>query len=174
MCGNGRICVNTHGGYECVTPFQCTDKKFYRKLMTTDEFSYRQITTNICRRKKCRRLSLNETTYRQCRGLPLSVSHHYIDITSDLSVPASLLKIKFPARRRRQNYNFVIVDGDGDLFSLRQPANYRPLAFLVLNRSLKGPAKHQVKIDMRTYNRRGNMRDNRMLTIFINVSAYEF
>ena len=142
--------------------------------MTTDEFGYRQITTNICRKKRCRNLARNRSEYIQCRQLPLSVSHHYVDITSGLETPTDILRIVFPARRRRQRYHFSVSKGDRGLFGIRQPSQFIPHAYLVLLRPVQGPAEYNVHVDMRTYNRRMQMRDSRMLTVLVIVSRYEF
>ena len=174
ICGANRTCVNTHGSHKCIEPIKCADEKYYRKLMTTDEFGYRQVTTNICRRKRCHRFIEKDGTDQFCRQLPLSVSQHYIDITSGLDVPTDLFRINFPARRRRQRYNFSIVSGDQALFRLRQPSMYRPLAYLVLSQSLTGEATFTVEVDMNTYNKKGEMRDNRKLNIHVYVSSYNF
>ncbi|CAK8678109.1 unnamed protein product [Clavelina lepadiformis] len=174
MCRRGETCVNIHGGYRCIEALTCPKSGFYRKLMTTDEFGYRQVTTNICRRKRCRRITSNNTAYAECRSQPLSVSFHYVDVTSGLQTPTNLLKISFPARRRRQEYHFSIPQGDMSLFNLHQPSRYRPMAYLRLNKEVTGPAEYAVKVDMSTYDKRGNMRDNRMLTITVIVSEYDF
>ena len=142
--------------------------------MITDEFGYRQVTTNICRRKRCTRFAQDDSSFQFCRGLPLSVSSHYVDITSRLDAETDLFRINFPARRRKQMYNFNIVSGDQVLFRLRQPSMYQPLAYLVLNQALTGPATHTVEVEMSTYNRRREMRDNRKLNIRVIVSSYSF
>lgn len=166
--------MNIHGSYKCIESHECPSKKFYRKLMTTDEFGYRQITTNMCRKKRCRKIAQNQLEYSECRQLPLSVSYHYIDITSGLKTPTDILRIALPKRRRRQRYYFKISEGDSRLFGIRQPYQYMPHAYLVLNHSIQGPGEYTVHVDMRTYNRKMQMRDNRMLTILIIVSPYEF
>ena len=174
ICPGDGTCVNTHGAYKCIDAHKCPAGGFYRKLMTTDEFGYRQVTTNMCRRKRCRRIAKSNAEYVQCRQQPLSVSYHYVDITSDLRAPADLLRVNFPARRRKQRYHFRISQGNDQLFTLRQPSMYRPMAYLVLSRSIQGPVEHTLHIDMRTYNRKNQMRDNRMLTVQVIVSRYTF
>ena len=174
ICGENRTCVNTHGDYQCIEPITCSNARYYRKLMITDEFGYRQVTTNICRRKRCTRFAQDDSSFQFCRGLPLSVSSHYVDITSRLDAETDLFRINFPARRRKQMYNFNIVSGDQVLFRLRQPSMYQPLAYLVLNQALTGPATHTVEVEMSTYNRRREMRDNRKLNIRVIVSSYSF
>jgi len=44
----------------------------------------------------------------------------------------------------------------------------------MLNKALSGPAEHAVKVDMSTYDKRGRMRDNRMMTITVFVSEFNF
>ena len=174
ICPDQETCVNIHGGYKCIDIHTCPAGGFYRKLMTTDEFGYRQVTTNTCRRKRCRRVAKSNAEYVQCRQQPLSVSYHFVDITSGLEAPSDLLRVNFPARRRRQRYHFRIAEGNQQLFSLRQPSMYRPMAYLVLSRTVSGPAEYTVKVDMRTYNRRNQMRDNRMITARVIISRYSF
>ncbi|XP_078490955.1 uncharacterized protein LOC100176194 [Ciona intestinalis] len=174
VCGPSDTCVNTRGGHKCMEQITCPDNNFYRKLMRTDEFRYRQITTNICRRKRCRRVTSNNETFAECKAQSLSISYHYIDIPTGLKLPSNLLKISFSPRRRRQQYHFQIAQGEENAFSLRQPSMYRPQAYLVLTGELTGPSQHMVKVDISTYNRRGEMRDNRMLTITVLVSEYTF
>ena len=173
-CPGHRTCVNTHGSYKCVDAIKCPEGGFYRKLMTTDEFGYRQVTTNMCRRRKCSKFAKSRAENVQCRRQPLSVSYHYVDITSNLPAFTRLVQVRFPARRRRQRYHFNIAHGDTSLFGLRQPSMYRPFAYLVINRPIQGPAEFKVEVDMRTYNRRNQMRDNRMMTIQVLVSRYTF
>ena len=174
MCGARSVCVNTHGSHRCIAPITCPAGGYYRKLMRTDEFGYRQVTMNICRRRGCKRITTDRSSLLACKRLPLSISYHYVSITSRLPTPAKLFRIKFPARRRRQQYNFSIVQGDRSAFSLRQMSMYRPRAYLMLNKALSGPAEHAVKVDMSTYDKRGRMRDNRMMTITVFVSEFNF
>nr|CAB3245008.1 fibulin-1 [Phallusia mammillata] len=174
MCNDGESCVNTHGGHQCIEPLQCPSNKFYRKLMRTDEFGYRQVTTNICRRRRCKKISTDNDMYSMCKKQPLSTSYHFVSVTSGLKAPTKLFRIKFPARRRRQQYNFSIVGNNQTMFSLHQMSMYRPHAYLMLNEQIDGPSEHTVKVDMSTYNGKGDMRDNRMLTITVFVSEYNF
>jgi hypothetical protein len=170
------MCVNLNGGYKCVlnNETECPAGGFYRKLMKTDEFTYKQVTTNRCRRK-CKKIAqVSAEQYEECKSNPLSVSYHFVSVTSNLQTPTKLLRMKFPARRRRQQYNFHMTQGDTNLFSIKQYSMYKPHAYLVLNQQPQGPSNHSVKIDVSTYNRRGQMRDNRMLTVTVFVSQYEF
>ena len=82
--------------------------------------------------------------------------------------------MKFPARRRRQRYDFKMTSGSTHLFTIKQYNMYKPQAYLVLTEAPQGPSNHSVKIDVSTYNRRGEMRDNRMLTVTVFVSEYDF
>uniref|UniRef100_F6PUJ2 EGF-like domain-containing protein n=1 Tax=Ciona intestinalis TaxID=7719 RepID=F6PUJ2_CIOIN len=155
VCGPSDTCVNTRGGHKCMKQITCPDNNFYR-------------------RKRCRRVTSNNETFAQCKAQSLSISYHYIDIPTGLKLPSNLLKISFSPRRRRQQYHFQIAQGEENAFSLRQPSMYRPQAYLVLTGELTGPSEHMVKVDISTYNRRGEMRDNRMLTITVFVSEYTF
>lgn len=153
---------------------ECPAGGFYRKLMKTDEFTYKQVTTNRCRRK-CKKIAqVDDTRYEECKKQPLSVSYHFVSVTSKLATPTKLLRMKFPPRRRRQRYDFRMTQGDASLFSIKQYSMYKPHAYLVLDQVPQGPSNHSVKIDVSTYNRKGAMRDNRMLTVTVFVSQYEF
>lgn len=114
-------------------------------------------------------------TVRECKSEPLSISYHYVAVTSGIPSNTPLLHISYSARRRRQHYNFNIVQGNEDgMFMLKQPSVYHPRAKLVVAGDLIGPSTHVVKIDMSTYHPSGRMRDSRMLTVTIYVSMYHF
>ncbi|XP_039248221.2 uncharacterized protein LOC120326064 isoform X1 [Styela clava] len=185
-CGSGETCVNTRGGFECVRPPKCpltaSGDSIYRKVMKTDEFGYRQVgkahlvTTNICRRQRCGKMAERDSmSVKECKAEPLSVSYHYVAVTSGLPKPTAVLHISYPARRRRQRYNFSIVQGNEEgIFMIKQHSMYMPRAQLVVTGNLNGPSRHTVKIDMATYQPNGKMRDSRMLTITIFTSMYDF
>jgi len=175
-CSADEMCVNLQGGHKCMNAEEadCPAGGFYRKLMKTDEFTHKQVTTNRCRRKCKKVLTVNDGLYEECKQQPLSISYHFVSVTSNLATPTKLLRMRFPARRRRQRYDFKMTGGDQDLFSIKQYNMYKPQAYLVLTEAPQGPSNHSVKIDVSTYNRRGEMRDNRMLTVTVFVSQYEF
>lgn len=111
----------------------------------------------------------------ECKAEPLSISYHYIAIGSNLPLGSHILHFSYPARRRRQRYNFTIVQGNEQgIFSLKQQSMYHPRAQLTVITKLIGPSKHTIKIDMATYHQNGDMRDSRMLTVTVYVSRYEF
>ena len=117
---------------------------------------------------------MDDHLYEECKQQPLSISYHFVSVTSNLYTPTKLLRMKFPARRRRQRYDFKMTSGSTHLFSIKQYNMYKPQAYLVLTEAPQGPSNHSVKIDVSTYNRRGEMRDNRMLTVTVFVSEYDF
>lgn len=134
------------------------------------------MTTNICRRQRCGKMADAEIMpVKECKSEPLSISYHYVAVTSGIPSNTPLLHISYSARRRRQHYNFNIVQGNDDgMFMLKQPSMYHPRAKLVVAGDLMGPSTHVVKIDMSTYHPSGRMRDSRMLTVTIYVSMYNF
>lgn len=175
-CDSDETCINTNGGYKCVPPITCPTSSvipdLYRKVMKTDEFGYRLVTTNICRRKRCGKYSRGE---KECLASPLSISYHYVQIPSNQKAPMKLFKIAFSPRRRRQRYNFNIVSGNEEgYFQLQHSSKLRPKAKLIMKESLVGPAEYTLKIDVATYHPTGDMRDSRMITVQIFVSDYDF
>lgn len=173
VCNESELCINTHGGYRCVDKANCPHEQFYKKLTRTDEFGRRQFTTNTCRRR-CRHLKDDADTYKRCKKTPMSVASHYIDITSRLPLSRRVFRIKMKSRRRRQKYEFAITEGDRSKFGLKQISKWQPSAYLMLKQELTGPSEYLIKVDMTTYNRKGKKRDNRMVTITVFVSEYEF
>lgn len=145
-------------------------------LVPQCNFSIFKVTTNICRRIRCGKMADEDImTVKQCKSEPLSVSYHYVAVPSDIPSNRPLLHISYPARRRRQHYNFNIVFGNEEgMFMLKQPSMYAPRAKLVVVGDLVGPSTHVLKIDMSTYHPSGRMRDSRMLTVTIYVSMYGF
>jgi len=174
VCNKSEMCINTRGGYQCIDKTSCPSDIFYRKLTRTDEFGRRQYTTNTCRRR-CRQLKRTDPDmYRKCKKQPMSVASHYIDITSRLPTPRRIFRIRLKTRRRRQKYAFEIVKGDETKFGLKQVSKSVSTAYLMLKQELVGPSQHEVKVDMTTYNKKGKKRDNRMVTLTIFVSEFEF
>jgi len=190
--GTTEQCINTRGGYECIDHISCPSAEFYKKLTRTDEFGRRgrrQYTTNICRRRRCRQFKEDdnaqksrwgsfsrnsESKYDECRGSPMSVSYHYIDITSQLEAPRRIFRVRMKTRRRRQRYDFQMVSGDRETFGLKQVSPSVPTAYIMLKQEITGPMKYQVVVDMTTYNRKGKKRDTRMATVTVYVSEYDF
>jgi len=173
VCGKNSTCVNTRGGRECVETGECPSDEYYQHVTRTDEFSKRQITTNACRRR-CKAFRGEPEKYKECKQLPMSINNHYVDITSNLKAPKKIFRIKMKPRRRRQRYEFEVKEGDEEAFGLKQVSSRSPTAYLYTKKSVTGPGKHRIKVDMTTYNKAGKKRDTRMVTVTIFVSQYEF
>merc|ERR1712142_501754 len=100
VCATNSTCVNTRGGRECIEKGECPSPIFYQHVTRTDEFSKRQVTTNTCRRRCKQFRSTEQGKYHECKQEPMSITSHYIDVTSNLPHPQKLFRIKMKPRRR--------------------------------------------------------------------------
>uniref|UniRef100_A0A671S0I7 EGF containing fibulin extracellular matrix protein 2b n=1 Tax=Sinocyclocheilus anshuiensis TaxID=1608454 RepID=A0A671S0I7_9TELE len=90
QCGEGQVCVNIHGGHQCVNSNRCQDP-------------YVQVSENHC---------ICPVVKPECRDLPFSIVHRYMSITSERSVPSDIFQIQATSVYPGAYNSFRIRSGD--------------------------------------------------------------
>ncbi|NXP21813.1 FBLN7 protein, partial [Scytalopus superciliaris] len=159
-CTGGSSCINTGGGFQCVTP---------RCPPAAGNISYVKTSPFRCERQPCPPES------RQCQQAPQTISFHYVPLPSGLAVPAPLFRMApaaAPARPGPGTLRFGIAGTDARGRFVVQRSDRRA-GELILLRSLHGPQTVRLDVDMSEYLERVfQAKHVSKITLF--VSAYEF
>ncbi|XP_009863883.1 PREDICTED: LOW QUALITY PROTEIN: fibulin-7, partial [Apaloderma vittatum] len=159
-CTRGTTCINTGGGFQCVSP-QCPPPAGNVTYVKTSPFQ--------CERNPCPMES------RSCHQAPKSISFHYLPLPSNLLTPTPLFRMATaaaPGRPGPDSLRFGIVGGNNRGHFVMQRSD-RQTGELILVQSLKGPQTIQVDVDMSEYlDRVFQAKHVSKITVF--VSAYEF
>ncbi|KFZ55929.1 Fibulin-7, partial [Antrostomus carolinensis] len=155
-CTKGTTCINTGGGFQCVSP-QCPQPAGNVTYVKTSPF-------NPCPMES-----------RSCHQAPKTISFHYLPLPSNLLTPTPLFRMATaaaPGRPGPDSLRFGIVGGNNRGHFVMQRSD-RQTGELILVQSLKGPQTIQVDVDMSEYlDRVFQAKHMSKITLF--VSAYEF
>ncbi|NXF37265.1 FBLN7 protein, partial [Nyctibius bracteatus] len=159
-CTRGTACINTGGGFQCVSP-RCPPPAGNVTYVRTSPFQ--------CERNPCPMES------RSCHQAPKTISFHYLPLPSNLLTPTPLFRMATaaaPGRPGPDSLRFGIVGGNNRGHFVMQRSD-RHTGELILVQSLKGPQTIQVDVDMTEYlDRIFQAKHVSKITVF--VSAYEF
>ncbi|NWY05336.1 FBLN7 protein, partial [Nothoprocta ornata] len=159
-CTRGTTCVNTGGGFQCVSS-ECPQSSGNISYVKTSPFQ--------CERNPCPMDS------RACHHAPKTISFHYLPLPSNLITPTPLFRMataSAPGRPGPDSLRFGIVGGNNRGHFVMQRSD-RQTGELILVQSLKGPQTIEVDVDMSEYlDRAFQAKHLSKITVF--VSAYEF
>ncbi|XP_055984843.1 fibulin-7 [Sorex fumeus] len=161
VCPPGTTCINTGGGFQCVSP-QCPEGSSNVSYVKTSPFQ--------CERNPCPMDS------RPCRHLPKTISFHYLSLPSNLQTPVTLFRMattaSVPGRSGPNSLRFGIVGGNNRGHFVMQRSD-RQTGELILIQPLEGPQTLEVDVDMSEYLDR-SFQTNHMSKVTIFVSPYDF
>ncbi|KAM4733380.1 fibulin-7-like [Anableps anableps] len=154
-CKADRLCVNTFGGFQCVT-VECPKTK---------NATYIKTSPMRCERNPC---MLGDIA---CTQAPNSISFHFLAVVSNMSAPRVLFRVS-AARVLGDTLRFGLVGGRGrGHFSVQRSG--RQTGTLLLVTSVKGPATLEAEVEMSELERNALL--GRYLTkVTLFVSPYMF
>ncbi|KAM8946822.1 fibulin-7 [Pelodytes ibericus] len=159
-CTRGAMCINTRGGFQCVSP-ECP--KSYGNT------SYVKTSPIQCERNPCPMES------RSCHHAPKTISFHYLALPSNIPTPVTLFRMataSAPGRPGPDSLRFGIVGGNSRGNFVMQRSD-RQTGELILVQSLQGPQTIEVDVDMSEYlDRTFQAKHVSKITVF--VSPYNF
>ncbi|NXK89385.1 FBLN7 protein, partial [Formicarius rufipectus] len=159
-CTDGSSCINTGGGFQCVTP---------RCPQPSGNVSYVQTSPFQCERNPCPMES------RSCHHAAKTISFHYLALPSRLRTPTPLFRMATaaaPGRAGPDSLRFGIAGRNSRGHFVVQRSD-RHTGELVLVHTLQGPQTVQVDVDMAEYLERV-FQAKHLSKITLFVSAYEF
>ncbi|XP_054844601.1 fibulin-7 isoform X2 [Eublepharis macularius] len=159
-CTRGTMCINTGGGFQCVSP-ECPKSNGNISYVKTSPFQ--------CERNPCPMDS------RSCHHAPKTISFHYLPLPSNLVTPTPLFRMataSAPGRPGPDSLRFGIMEGNSRGHFVMQRSD-RQTGELILVQSLQGPQITEVEVDMTEYlDRTFQAKHVSKITIF--VSPYAF
>ncbi|XP_053314684.1 fibulin-7 isoform X2 [Spea bombifrons] len=159
-CTRGSICINTAGGFQCVSP-ECPKPN--------GNISYVKTSPIQCERNPCPMES------RSCHHAPKTISFHYLSLPSSLPTPVTLFRMataSAPGRPGPDSLRFGIVGGNSRGNFVMQRSD-RQTGELILVQSPQGPQTIEVDVDMSEYlDRTFQAKHLSKITVF--VSPYSF
>ncbi|XP_021567513.1 fibulin-7 [Carlito syrichta] len=138
VCPRGTTCINTGGGFQCVSP-ECPEGSGNVSYVKTSPFQ--------CERNPCPMDS------RPCRHLPKTISFHYLSLPSNLKTPITLFRMataSAPGRPGPNSLRFGIAGGNSRGHFVMQRSD-RQTGELILVQTLEGPQTLEVDVDMSEY-----------------------
>lgn len=159
-CSRGTTCINTGGGFQCVSP-ECPRSHGNISYVKTSPFQ--------CERNPCPMES------RSCHLAPKTVSFHYLSLPSNLQTPATLFRMATaaaPGRPGPDSLRFGIVGGNSRGMFVMQRSD-RQTGELILVQGLRGPQDISVDVDMSEYSER-TFQAKHVAKVHVLVSAYDF
>nr|XP_040126622.1 fibulin-7 isoform X2 [Ictidomys tridecemlineatus] len=160
VCPQGTTCINTGGGFQCVSP-ECPEGSHNVSYVKTSPFQ--------CERNPCPMES------RPCRSMPKTISFHYLSLPSNLKTPITLFRMataSAPGRPGPNSLRFGIVGGNSRGHFVMQRSD-RQTGELILVQTLEGPQTLEVDVDMSEYLDR-SFQANHVSKVTIFVSPYDF
>nr|XP_045004147.1 fibulin-7 isoform X3 [Jaculus jaculus] len=160
VCPQGTMCINTGGGFQCVSP-ECPE--------SSGDISYVKTSPFQCERNPCPMDS------RPCRHMPKTISFHYLSLPSNLKTPITLFRMataSAPGRPGPNSLRFGIVGGNSRGHFVMQRSD-RQTGELILVQTLEGPQTLEVDVDMSEYLER-SFQANHVSKVTIFVSPYNF
>uniref|UniRef100_A0A3Q1I796 EGF-like domain-containing protein n=2 Tax=Anabas testudineus TaxID=64144 RepID=A0A3Q1I796_ANATE len=154
-CTVNQICVNTNGGFQCVT-VECPQMK---------NATYIKTSPTRCERNPC---MLGD---KPCTQAPNSISFHFLSVVSNMSAPRVLFRVS-AARVLGDTLRFGLAGGRGrGHFSVQRSG--RQTGTLLLVTPINGPATLEAEVEMSELEH--NTLLGRYLTkVTLFVSPYEF
>ncbi|XP_038560886.1 fibulin-7-like isoform X2 [Micropterus salmoides] len=154
-CTAAQVCVNTYGGFQCVT-LECPHVK---------NATYIKTSPMRCERNPC---MLGD---KGCSQAPNSISFHFLSVVSNMSAPRVLFRVS-AARVLGDTLRFGLAGGRGrGHFSVQRSG--RQTGTLLLVTPIKGPATLEAEVEMSELERHSLL--GRYLTkVTLFVSPYEF
>ncbi|XP_053283701.1 fibulin-7-like [Pleuronectes platessa] len=154
-CTGNQLCVNTYGGFQCVT-VECPHMK---------NATYIKTSPMRCERNPC---MLGD---KACTQAPNSISFHFLSVGSNISAPRVLFRVS-AARVLGDTLRFGLAGGRGrGHFSVQRSG--RQTGTLLLVTPIKGPATLEAEVEMSELERNALL--GRYLTkVTLFVSPYEF
>ncbi|XP_070764056.1 fibulin-7 [Enoplosus armatus] len=154
-CTADQVCVNTYGGFQCVT-VECPRVK---------NATYIKTSPMRCERNPC---MLGD---KGCIQAPSSISFHFLSVVSNMSAPRVLFRVS-AARVLGDTLRFGLAGGRGrGHFSVQRSG--RQTGTLLLVTPIKGPATLEAEVEMSELERNSLL--GRYLTkVTLFVSPYEF
>ncbi|XP_018516001.1 LOW QUALITY PROTEIN: fibulin-7-like [Lates calcarifer] len=154
-CTSNQVCVNTYGGFQCVT-VECPHMK---------NATYIKTSPMRCERNPC---MLGD---KACTQAPNSISFHFLSVVSNMSAPRVLFRVS-AARVLGDTLRFGLAGGRGrGHFSVQRSG--RQTGTLLLVTPIKGPATLEAEVEMSELERNALL--GRYLTkVTLFVSPYEF
>ncbi|XP_039988256.1 fibulin-7-like [Xiphias gladius] len=154
-CTAHQVCVNTYGGFQCVT-VECPHVK---------NATYIKTSPMRCERNPC---MLGD---KACTQAPNSISFHFLSVVSNMSAPRVLFRVS-AARVLGDTLRFGLAGGRGrGHFSVQRSG--RQTGTLLLVSPIKGPATLEAEVEMSELERNALL--GRYLTkVTLFVSPYEF
>ncbi|XP_045892927.1 fibulin-7-like [Micropterus dolomieu] len=154
-CTAAQVCVNTYGGFQCVT-VECPHVK---------NATYIKTSPMRCERNPC---MLGD---KGCSQAPNSISFHFLSVVSNMSAPRVLFRVS-AARVLGDTLRFGLAGGRGrGHFSVQRSG--RQTGTLLLVTPIKGPATLEAEVEMSELERHSLL--GRYLTkVTLFVSPYEF
>ncbi|KAK2880594.1 fibulin-7-like [Channa argus] len=154
-CTGEQMCVNTNGGFQCVT-VECPEMK---------NATYLKTSPTRCERNPC---MLGD---KACAQAPNSISFHFLSVVSNMSAPRVLFRVS-AARVLGDTLRFGLAGGRGrGHFSVQRSS--RQTGTLLLVTPIKGPATLEAEVEMSELERSALL--GRYLTkVTLFVSPYEF
>ncbi|XP_036068041.1 fibulin-7 isoform X2 [Oryzias melastigma] len=154
-CPAEQMCVNTFGGFQCVT-VECPHMK---------NATYIKTSPMRCERNPC---MVEDAA---CVQAPNSITFHFLAVVSNLSAPRDLFRVS-AARVLGDTLRFGLVGGHGrGHFSVQRTG--RQTGTLLLVRSIKGPATLDAEVEMSEL-QQGNLLGRFVTKVSLFVSAYDF
>ncbi|XP_048865334.1 fibulin-7 isoform X3 [Brienomyrus brachyistius] len=160
-CTRGTTCINTGGGFQCVSP-ECPHSHGNVSYVRTSPFQ--------CERNPCPMES------RSCHLAPKTVSFHYLSLPSQLQTPATLFRMAtaaLPGRSGPDSLRFGIGGAASAKGLFIMQRSDRQTGELILVQSLRGPQDIAVEVDMSEYAERV-FQAKHVARVHIMVSPYEF
>ncbi|MBN3320284.1 FBLN7 protein, partial [Atractosteus spatula] len=159
-CTRGTTCINTGGGFHCVSP-ECPKSHGNISYVKTSSFQ--------CERNPCPMDS------RLCHLAPKTVSFHYLSLPSNLKTPVTLFRMATaaaPGRPGPDSLRFGIVGGNSKGHFVMQRSD-RQTGELILVQALEGMQDIEVEVDMSEYLER-TFQAKHVAKVTVFVSPYEF
>ncbi|XP_068168739.1 fibulin-7-like [Antennarius striatus] len=154
-CTAEQVCVNTYGGFQCVT-VECPHMK---------NATYIKTSPMRCERNPC---MLGD---KACTQAPSSISFHFLSVVSNMSAPRVLFRVS-AARVLGDTLRFGLAGGQGrGHFSVQRSG--RQTGTLLLVTPVEGPASLEAEVEMSELERHTLL--GRYLTkVTLFVSPYTF
>nr|XP_033491760.1 fibulin-7-like [Epinephelus lanceolatus] len=154
-CTADQLCVNTHGGFQCVT-VECPQMK---------NATYIKTSPMRCERNPC---MLGD---KACTQAPNSISFHFLSVVSNMSAPRVLFRVS-AARVLGDTLRFGLAGGHGrGYFSVQRSG--RQTGTLLLVQPIKGPSTLEAEVEMSELERH-NLLGRYLTKVTLFVSPYEF
>ncbi|XP_004069483.1 fibulin-7-like isoform X1 [Oryzias latipes] len=154
-CPAEQTCVNTFGGFQCVT-VECPHMK---------NATYIKTSPMRCERNPC------VVADAACTQAPNSITFHFLAMVSNMSAPRDLFRVS-AARVLGDTLRFGLAGGHGrGYFSVQRTG--RQTGTLLLVRSIKGPAALEAEVEMSEL-QQGTLLGRYVTKVSLLVSAYDF